>query len=219
MKIGLHAKCCLDGVGKDECGKELSVWHDQKDDNVNGRLSSTSNGTHTEIEIFGNDILDKTWLAIAYSSDKTMKDDFVVYCIRDDRVSNDNELMAGIAYNTDHKNEMIGTIKDVEADPKKDRFGLNLSIQEYNKEEGTLYCKMTHRVDPITDHFNMTKVEILMAKGVWINNSLTYHGKTRNTVGQVELSGAKKKKKNSASNSLTLVSTAVTLLATKIIFF
>ncbi|PIC45064.1 hypothetical protein B9Z55_005210 [Caenorhabditis nigoni] len=180
-------------------------------------FSSVSNGTHTDIEIFGNDILDKTWLAIAYSADKQMKDDFVVFCIRDDKGTdiNDIEEMGGLAYNGYHSNEMIGTVKNMKRDGS-DKYGFRMEMVEYEKEEKTLYCKMTHRVNPVIEHFNMTKVEILMSKGVFIKGSLTYHGKTRNNVGIVDLSGEKKhKKKNSASDSLVLLSSAITFIAAK----
>ncbi|CAI2343937.1 unnamed protein product [Caenorhabditis sp. 36 PRJEB53466] len=183
-------------------------------------FSSISNGTHTEIEIFGSDILDKTWLGIAYSADTEMKDDFVVFCIRDDkRPEDDWKKMAGLAFNTDHLNEMIGTIEQIEMSPKKDKFKLDLDILEYEKGDKTLYCKLTHRVNPITEHFNMTKVEILAAKGVWIKDAVTYHGRTRNNVGQVDLSGKKKAAKKSAAGSLALLSSAVTFIVAKILHF
>ncbi|EFP07320.1 hypothetical protein CRE_26215 [Caenorhabditis remanei] len=181
-------------------------------------FSTISNGTHAEIEIFGNDILDKTWLGVAYSADKVMKDDFVVFCIRDDKGTNINNIdeMGGLAYNDDHSNEMIGTIAAMKKQ-KKDEYKFNMEMVEYEKEDKTLYCKMTHRVDPVITHFNMTKVEILMAKGVWIKGQLTYHGKTRNNVGIVDLSG-KKKETKSAAGSFALFSTAMTFIAAKMLF-
>lgn len=102
-----------------------------------------SNGTHTEIEIFGNSVIDKTWLAIGYSADKKMEDDFVVFCIRDDAGTNMNKLdqMAGLAYNGKHSNEMTGTIENIKKN-KNDKFGLDLEMKEYEKDEQTLYCKM-----------------------------------------------------------------------------
>ncbi|CAL2032532.1 unnamed protein product [Caenorhabditis brenneri] len=179
-------------------------------------FSSLSNGTHAEIEIFGTDTLDKTWVAVAYSADKVMKDDFVVFCIRDDKNTNIDNIdeMAGLAFNNDHSNELYGTINNLKKN-KKDKHGLNLSISEYDKEDSILYCKMNIHVTPIIEHFNMTQVEILMSKGVWIKDNLSYHGKTRNNAGIVDLSGAHKKKKNSASGSLALLSSAVTFLAAK----
>uniref|UniRef100_A0A1I7TV57 DOMON domain-containing protein n=1 Tax=Caenorhabditis tropicalis TaxID=1561998 RepID=A0A1I7TV57_9PELO len=179
-------------------------------------FSSISNGTHTEIELFGTDIHDKSWIAIAYSSDKVMKDDFVVFCVRDEK-ENNLEQKGGLAHNGDHSNKMIGTIKSMK-EKKTDKSGFELEINEYDVDENTLYCKMSHRVEPIIDHFNMTKVEILMAKGVWIKGNLTYHGKSRNNVGTIDLSGKKKEKKNSASGSLAFLSSAITFLAAKMLF-
>lgn len=122
-----------------------------------------------------------------------MKDDIVIYCIRDEKTTGLEE-MAGVAYNTDHLNTMIGSVKALKESPKKDKFKLNLNIIEYDKDDKGLYCKLVHRTDTIIEHFNMTNVEVLMAKGVWIKGDLSYHGKTRNHVGIIDLSGEAKSK-------------------------
>ncbi|CAB3405557.1 unnamed protein product [Caenorhabditis bovis] len=169
--------------------------------------SFISNGTHLEIELLGKNIIDRTWLAIAYSTDKYMEDDLVVFCLRDDGREKSGKSLAGLAYNEKHENKLIGTIDELNED---NDMGFDLKMVDYNLEDQGLYCKFTHKIDPIVNEFNTTKLHILMSKGVWMKDNLSYHGKTRSDVGSVDVSGVKKRK---SSGSLVNIFPPIAALA------